>query len=134
MYCYVSDRDFLLRAALSNFEYLPFDKIIYHYKLHPGSITLDGNFDGEADYMFETRTLIEEYIQNQDIPNHVHKHLLTWHSDILSGQLISALKRKDLYRAISYVREGYQMNSYWIDVFMNRLTRALSHRVTKLLH
>jgi glycosyltransferase involved in cell wall biosynthesis len=62
-YLYVADRDFLIRMALKNKSFLGLDRFVYHYRMHPGSITLSGTDSGEADYMFESRNLAERYLK-----------------------------------------------------------------------
>ena len=125
-YRIIADRDFILRLGLNNIQYLALDQTIYHYQEHPGSFTLDGNYDGEAEYMFELRNMVENYLIMSQIPTGIRNQLLNWHSDIISGQVISAIRKHNLIRPLSYSYRGIKTNPRWPLLFVNRVTNAIN--------
>ena len=125
----VSDRDFILRMAFSSVNYFPFDKLIYHYRIHSNSITLDGSFDGEAEFIFELRNLVEDYINSSKIHFSTKKYLFDWHSDIISSQTIAAIRKNKIRRATFYAMYGCRINPKWPYHFLRRILLAIIRRI-----
>ena len=124
-YLYTSDREFLIRFYFESFNFVSLDKIVYHYRQHPSSITVSGKFDGEAPWIFETIELAQQYLEYADL-NGIERNLfVTWHSQLTSDQTITALQRKGLRHAIIYSRTGLKYDHQWRKVFLKRIISGI---------
>ena len=130
-YKYVADRDFLIRCGINHVGYSPIDELVYHYLQHPESLTLDGTNDAEAQFMFEMRSMVESYLTEKEITSEINDYLLKWHSDILSAQLISAIRNNHLSRVYYYGYRGLQWNPKWPIVFLRRLLFGFYRRSSR---
>jgi len=80
-YAIAADRDFLLRVSLANIPTLSTERILYHYRQHAGSLTIN-----KPDNPFilkkaeENLFMCEEYLQRSDVPHELRIHLKRLHS------------------------------------------------------
>jgi len=132
-YRYCSDRDFVLRFALNQAPYKSLNRTIYHYQQHPGSITMHDRYKGEDDFIFETRQLIENYLSSATLPDDKRKYLLHWHSDILSIQVIGALRNNRSLQAFQYANYGWNFNLAFPYLLIRRITYSLLRRLQSVI-
>jgi glycosyltransferase involved in cell wall biosynthesis len=132
-YLYVADRDFLIRMAFRLRPYASLDRLVYHYRMHPGSFTLSGQDSGEAAYMFESRALAERYIQMQGIRAADLKCFKTWHSQITAEQIVTAWRKKAIGRMFQFMRVGFRYNTLgWPGIFLGKTQERLSVLINRI--
>jgi glycosyltransferase involved in cell wall biosynthesis len=119
-YSIASDREFLIRLALRSKKIVTLDKTLYHYRSHPGSMTINLSDTGEAPYIFETRAIAEDYLSREEIDKNDRKILKEWHSESTADQCAAALRRGALRASIDYSFRGMRYNILWPAKFMNR--------------
>jgi glycosyltransferase involved in cell wall biosynthesis len=109
-YRYAADRDLLIRMAFRNISYASIDRTFYHYRMHPGSYTLSGQESGEAEFMFETRALAENYLHGKQFGSIERNTFKAWHSQIMMEQILTAVHKKAFHRAAGYLLIGLRHN------------------------
>ena len=88
-----ADRDFLLRLYLAGFKPAFVDKILYHYRKHPGSLTINQGPDAQERNLMENRRLAQKYISEIHADAALQKRSLTWH-DLTSIELMILFARQ----------------------------------------
>jgi glycosyltransferase involved in cell wall biosynthesis len=105
-YRYVADRDFLIRIAMLGTPFRSVDRLVYRYRMHPGSVTLSGRESGEDDYVFELRHLAQHHLHSSFWDRNQKKTFLAWHGQIVMEQILSAVHSGGYLRAMRYAMTG----------------------------
>jgi len=130
-YRYAADRDLLIRMALRNKSYTSLAQPFYQYRMHPGSYTLSGQESGEAEFMFETRALAEEYLRRKGLSAEQRKCFRVWHSQIGMEQVITAVHKKAFFRAVHYALVGLRQDPGFSWMLVKEFVRRLASLVQK---
>lgn len=117
-YRIAADRDFLIRLAIKELQYVRLDKTVYHYRHHPGSFTINNENTAETEGFFEDRAIAEDYISQKGIPFKQRRYFLGWHSQITTNQTLFALSQAHIWKAFSYAWRGWTHNFWWPMVFV----------------
>jgi len=88
-----ADRDFLIRLYLSGFQPAFTDRILYHYRKHPGSLTINHGPDAQERNLMENRRLAQKYMSKIHADTALQKHSLRWH-DLTSIELMILFARQ----------------------------------------
>lgn len=105
-YLYTADRDLLIRMAFEDAAYAGIDRSLYRYRMHPGSFTLSGRESGEEEFMFEARTLAEDYLGRAELAPSARRLFKAWHSQIVMEQILTAVHANAFHRAARYFLAG----------------------------
>ena len=108
-----ADRDFLLRLYLAGFQPAFTDRILYHYRKHPGSLTINQGADAQERNLIENRRLAQKYMSKIHADVALQKCSLTWH-DLTSIELMILYARQRRIRDLTNViRTAVQYHSIW---------------------
>lgn len=111
-----ADRDFLIRLYLAGFKPEFTDKILYHYRKHPGSLTIDQGPDAQERNLMENRRLAQKYMSKVHADSALQKCSVTWH-DLTSIELMILFARQrrlwDLANVICTA-----INHHWVWPFI----------------
>lgn len=118
---WASDREFLLRAALAGVKYQPLEQIIYHYRLHGGSITMDPRAEQVVRVWDETLGICENFLEDPSMPDDKYQVLKTWHARLSSEIALLLLRRGRLGETRRMMDRGRCVNSDWINQFLTIL-------------
>ena len=88
-----ADRDFLIRLYLAGFKPAFTDKILYHYRKHPGSLTINEGPEAQERNLMENRRLAQKYMSKAHADGALQKRGLTWH-DLTSIELMILFARQ----------------------------------------
>ncbi|MBN2396108.1 MAG: glycosyltransferase [Candidatus Atribacteria bacterium] len=131
-----ADRDFLIRFAISEFSYTCIDRIVYHYRQHPDSLTLFGGGNAETYFVFEDRTIAESFLNpsRSDVPQEAKRYIRRWHSHITTNQTLLSLKRFHIGAAGRYSLRGIKFNVFgWGIVFLSSLFKNILHHIRQMI-
>ena len=88
-----ADRDFLIRLYLAGFKPALVNRILYHYRKHPGSLTINQGPDAQERNLVENRRLAQKYMSSIHADAALQKRSLTWH-DLTSIELMILFARQ----------------------------------------
>jgi glycosyltransferase involved in cell wall biosynthesis len=83
-----ADRDFLIRCALGSIPYRSLDAVIYHYRQHPGSLTITDSRERRVKYIHEAFDIANSYLK-QPAPSEQRTIFTDWLA-YLCGELLVA--------------------------------------------
>jgi glycosyltransferase involved in cell wall biosynthesis len=78
-YQIASDRDFLLRLALTDIQFAPVNKIFYTYLQHPGSLSMTTNYSQREKYMLESFRISESWMKSIISPRPIIMACKKWY-------------------------------------------------------
>ncbi|HZJ24333.1 MAG TPA: glycosyltransferase family 2 protein [Anaerolineales bacterium] len=111
-----ADRDFLIRLYLSGLKPSFVDKVFYHYRKHPGSLTINQGSDAQERILLENRRLAQKYISNVHADRALQKRSLRWH-DLTSIELMILFARqRRLWEVTDVIRTAIKHNWAWLFV------------------
>ena len=108
-----ADRDFLIRLYLAGFQPAFTDKILYHYRKHPGSLTINQGPDAQERNLMENRRLAQKYMSKVHADAALQKRSLTWH-DLTSIELmILYARQRRLWDLVNVIRTAIKHHRTW---------------------
>jgi len=126
-YPFAADRDFLIRCAFVKTPFFTIDKNFYFYRQHTSSLTYKGEFDYEADFITDCLGLAQDYL-NQTLPENLQRVFQEWHSFIVTGQVVTALRKKKFHRTIDYIYMGWSQDIRWPFLMIKRIIKGFDNR------
>jgi glycosyltransferase involved in cell wall biosynthesis len=126
-YLYAADREFLIRMALNRKSYTSINQIVYHYRQHPGSLTITGKETGGSAYQLEFLEIAEKYLRYGEYSPFDRETILYWHGVVAADISLSALKGGRAKKAWKYAIRGMRVNPVWIGRFLSRALRGLQY-------
>lgn len=112
-YRIAADRDFLLRLLASGLRYMPLDRTVYHYRHHPGSLTISGLPSRQRETRRENIRLSEDYIVNRKIQKPIRHQCIKWHTRISLKEFASAMRDGRLGAALKLASRGWLYDPLW---------------------
>ena len=108
-----ADRDFLIRLYLAGFKPAFTDKTLYHYRKHPGSLTINQGTDAQERNLMENRRLAQKYMSKVHADAVLQKCSLTWH-DLTSIELMILFARqRRLWDLVNVIRTAIKHHWAW---------------------
>ena len=108
-----ADRDFLIRLYLAGFKPAVTDKILYHYRRHPGSLTINQGPHAQERNLMENRRLAQKYLLQVHADAALQKRSRTWH-DLTSIELMILFARqRRLSNLASVIRTAIKYHWAW---------------------
>lgn len=122
-----SDRDFLLRTWMEGVRFVPLKELVYHYRLHEGSLSIrDTVRDTVVD---ENLAVCDKYLADSTTPPSVSREVTKWRAQQIGRATVSAIRAGDLAGGTRRLRQGWQLDRLWLLRFIGgglaRRTRAL---------
>jgi hypothetical protein len=122
-YSLASDRDFLLRAAMTGVIQYELDAMTYRYRWHEGSSTMtEGNSLTEK---LSCENLAISKIHLQKARGISRRVLLRWHDRLTVQSAMNALENCQWIDLVQASREGLSGNAGWIACFATEILRSL---------
>jgi len=108
-----ADREWLLRAHLTDPEVVCIDKVLYIYMAHAESLTIGGGKAAELEWVGEHLTFARRYLSNDVISPLARKHLERFHGkEVLHAAMLSA-QAGDVRACLSALTRGFGTRPAW---------------------
>ncbi len=118
-YRIAADREFLLRAYLAGIKTLNMDKVIYHYRHHPGSLTINNTKAQLSDDIHpEYLEILTHYNNLPNLPREIYQACRNWHTWMLGYNMLSYIKAKDIASGIRMLKKGYTQDSLFLPRYI----------------
>ena len=112
-YRIASDRDFLLRVALTEPKAALLSQVVYRYRMHPGSLTINRDEPHAVRVRDEYLTIAEEHLRDPALPASARRSCRFWHArESATGALQAALVG-DWPLARCCARRGMRVSGAW---------------------
>jgi glycosyltransferase involved in cell wall biosynthesis len=123
---YSGDRDFLLRMAFAGTSFLPLRKIVYHYRVHPGSYTLSSadsrdpvKASARVKVLLEQIRVLERFLSDTNTPPPALPYLRSRHSEQTYRLAATALYHRQWHTAKWAIFHGWKQNTIWPFFFIH---------------
>ena len=131
-YPITADRDFMLRVALAGVKNAPLEGLVYHYRRHPGSQTLNSEGPSVAARSHEHLDMCERYLRRDGIPPEARRHCKLWHALATAKAARWELRSMRLRDAWRYLARAHRYDVAWswslASVVMARIFALLRNR------
>ena len=108
-----ADRDFLIRLYLAGFQPAFTDRILYHYRKHPGSLTINQGPDAQERNLMENRRLAQKYMSKIHADAALQKRSLRWHDLTSIELLILFARQRRMLDLANVIRTAVQHHWAW---------------------
>ena len=124
-YAIAADREFLLRVALANIRAAYLTRPVYHYRQHPGSLSISPGNPRQARILDEYLAIAERYGDLPGIPDALRVVLRQWHTRESVERMLLALRAGECGAALRYVRRGWGRDAAWPAALLGRVLRRV---------
>lgn len=118
-YRIAADREFLLRAYVAGIKTLNLEKIIYHYRHHSGSLTINNIKTHLTDELHpEYLKILSDYKKTTSLPKEVYKACRNWHTWMVGYNMSNYIRAFDLPASIRMIKKGYSEDRFFVLRFL----------------
>ena len=126
-----ADRDFLIRLYLAGFRHVFVDKVFYHYRKHPGSLTINQGLDAQERNLMENRRLAQKYMSSVHANAALQKRSVTWH-DLTSIELMILFARqRRLWDFVNVIQIAIKHNWAWLFIVATQSPMRITNYLKK---
>ena len=101
-YRIAADRDFLLRAALAGVKSGNIGRLVYHYRQHPGSLSINGQHAHRRNILSEHLIMTERYLHMDGVSPEARRYCRFWHTREAIVGVVLALRETKYLEAVRY--------------------------------
>lgn len=124
-----ADRDFLLRVALARVPAALLDRVVYRYRMHPGSLTINRDDPHSARMRDEFLSIAEAHLASAGLPAEARRWCELWHERESAHSALRCLLAGQLGEMARYARRGLRVRAAWPVMFARHLAGALLERL-----
>jgi glycosyltransferase involved in cell wall biosynthesis len=128
-YPIAADRDFLIRAALRQLPDAPIAKVLYRYRWHSGSLTMNPGSDSLLSGMREGCRIIDRSIQNFVISREQMAWLGQWRRECQATEVMVHVVQGRFGEALSSWINGVRRDPRFLLTFVRLGLLAIGRRV-----
>lgn len=122
-----SDRDFLIRLALSNEKIITLNQVSYHYCQHPGSLSINQHRTQEP-YWSEKLCIAEKHIEQITDDLLIYNQSKDWHASISIELFILFSRQGEFINVAKAAFRALKYNPMWLFALLaNGLPRLFSY-------
>ena len=125
-YRIASDRDFLLRVALSNPRAVLLDSVVYLYRMHPGSLTISRDEADISRVRSEYLAIAEQLLADPALPGEARRCCRIWHSRESAAAALHAMRAGRWRAAWNESSRGLSEDPAWPFVLARHVAGALA--------
>lgn len=107
-YPVASDRDFLLRVFMADVPEVTVPRALYHYRAHPGSLTMQVRIPNVLPCLREYLRMSERYFADPAVPAEVRRACRRWHGKEAMDGAIEAVRALQPGEALRFAWEGWR--------------------------
>jgi glycosyltransferase involved in cell wall biosynthesis len=135
-YIIAGDRDLLLRFALFGLSYSRLDEVIYHYRYHPGSLSMNQDWLHSSKFIDENLRLINRYQDDPRMPDLASPLFRQFRTRETITGASRSIRSGNWKQAKTYSMQGFYYDHFWLAKFVIRaftgIVRAILRRFTAL--
>ncbi len=112
-YLIASDREFLMRAAIAGLRHASIERLVYHYRRHSGSLSINHEEPHLGLLLEEHIAVSGRYLEDDSVPFELRRLCRIWHTRETCRMALQRLKRKNLRDAFRYMVRGFEHDAAW---------------------
>ncbi len=128
-YSIAADRELLLRTMLAGIKSVQLARVVYHYRLHPGSLTITTNSPHRLKTLHEYLTIAEHFLRSDGLSSEIIHSCRVWHRREATEATILAARQGAYLQAARYVIRGWRHDWRWplgfVSLILPKLVRFL---------
>jgi glycosyltransferase involved in cell wall biosynthesis len=129
-YRVAGDREFMLRLACSGLRYERIPRLVYRYRIHPGSLTFGGGPQIWKTIAHEHGKLADDYLRKQDLPAEARKLIRQSRTRDTLRMAIRASRQLELGDFMAHAWAGTRHDPWWPLRFAKQALSSLAARIT----
>ncbi len=126
-YKIASDKDFLFRFGLNNYEYSTISSVIYVYREHETSITFGASQRGRLAGDLEEMSMSLKYYSNLSTLS-VREICKKWHTKASADAALICLTQKEYQDFYYFSQSGIKVDKEWLSTFFYILILWYAHK------
>jgi glycosyltransferase involved in cell wall biosynthesis len=129
-YRVAGDREFMLRLACSGLRCAQTPKLIYRYRIHPGSMTFGGNEEIWATVVSEHNRLTADYLGRPALSKRARSLITRTRTRETLRMAFRSARERRWRQLIFYARAGMRYDAIWPLRFAKHTLAALGARIS----
>ena len=110
-YRIAADREFLLRAALAGVRSDRINRVVYHYRQHDSSLTMDQGSRLRSVWAVEHMAMAERHLRGVSLPSPARETIKYWHSRQTSVVAAQKISQREFVSAVRYMWRGWRFDA-----------------------
>ena len=125
-----ADKDFLVRTAMAGVRCPRTKRVFYHYRQHPGSLTMSRHSVPWFKICDEQLEIAERYLRDDRTFPEAERIFRLWHSREASEGILHALREMRLPEVMQYGLRGWRYDKWWLPRFLIYVFRKIGNLVS----
>jgi glycosyltransferase involved in cell wall biosynthesis len=119
------DQEFLLRACINQLRSISLPDIVYEYRQHPGSMTLNGRKAARLSALRECLDIAARFSSAEQMPAGVRRSCRRWHAWLSGWGTLTALMLGEMRRSTEVAALGMRRDPFWPLLFSTQICSYL---------
>jgi len=128
-YRIAADREFLLRVVMADIKSARLGRLVYHYRQHPGSLSISGTSEQRLCLVGEYLRLAEDYLEQSGISAEMRRQCRVWHTQESLEGLLLAVRHRRYLAALKYAGQGWSLDLRWPMALASLVLPKLERRL-----
>jgi glycosyltransferase involved in cell wall biosynthesis len=129
-YRVAGDREFMLRLACSGLRCGQISKLVYRYRIHPGSMTFGGNEEIWETIVSEHNRMTADYLRKPALSKRARSLLTRTRTRETLQMAIRSARNRRWRQLVFYARAGIRYDAIWPLRFAGHMLAALGARLS----
>lgn len=130
-YPLLADRDFLIRCWLNKMNMASLDLILYHYRQHPGSLTINLQGNVQTRLRVEALRLAEKYLDSLALNLDAKKYFIEWHDLTAIELLIDYVRQRKISNFLTTLVSAIHCNPKWLLLIVMQSSARIKNYLKK---
>jgi glycosyltransferase involved in cell wall biosynthesis len=129
-YRIAGDREFMLRFACSGLRHVETNRLVCHYRIHPGSLTFGGNHAIWETVLREHGRIAAVYLRNPAVSERARALITQAHTRDTLAAAIYCARRREVRPLLRHAAAGTRYDPAWPARFAKRALRELAQALS----